>query len=37
MIRAQFTRYVIVGLVSNAILYLGYLALTPFGMGIQTR
>ncbi len=33
MIRAQFTRYVIVGLVSNAILYLGYLALTAFGMG----
>ncbi len=33
MIRAQFTRYVIVGLISNAILYLGYLALTAFGMG----
>ncbi len=33
MIRAQFTRYVIVGLVSNAILYLGYLGLTAFGMG----
>lgn len=33
MIRAQFTRYVIVGLVSNTILYLGYLALTAFGMG----
>ena len=33
MIRAQFTRYVIIGLVSNAILYLGYLALTAFGMG----
>ncbi len=33
MIGAQFTRYLIVGLVSNAILYLGYLGLTAFGMG----
>ena len=33
MIEAQFTRYLIVGLVSNAILYLGYLGLTAFGMG----
>ena len=33
MIGAQFTRYLIVGLVSNAILYLGYLGLTSFGMG----
>ena len=33
MIGAQFTRYLIVGLASNAILYLGYLGLTAFGMG----
>lgn len=31
--KTQFTRYVLVGLASNLVLYLAYLALTAWGMG----
>lgn len=31
--RTQFIRYVVVGLASNATIYVGYLLLTRFGMG----
>lgn len=32
----QFMRYVIVGLCSNGVLYLGYLLLTDWGLGYKT-
>ncbi len=35
-ISAQFLRYAVVGLVSNGVLYLAYLALTWAGMGHKT-
>jgi putative flippase GtrA len=31
--RTQFIRYMLVGLVSNAIIYVGYLLMTRFGIG----
>lgn len=34
--RRQFARYAFVGLVSNLILYVGYLALTRWGLGPKT-
>ena len=34
--RIQFLRYAIVGLVSNLLLYLGYLLLTTWGMGYKS-
>ena len=36
MIRRQFFRYAIVGIISNLTLYLGYLLLTSLGMGHKT-
>ena len=33
MLHKQFIKYAVVGLVSNVLLYLGYLLLTAFGMG----
>jgi len=36
VIRSQFFRYAVVGLVSNLTLYLGYLLITGLGMGHKT-
>lgn len=33
LVHQQFIRYVVVGLTSNAVIYLGYLVLTRLGMG----
>lgn len=35
-IGTKFTRFVIVGLVSNVLLYLAYLLLTALGLGLKT-
>ena len=36
MIHIQFIKYVVIGLISNGILYFAYLGLTKYGMGHKT-